>query len=81
MLAVISHLVSVKMIASLGSDDRPLAFSPSSFFQWSNRRGRKRSHTPVGKELGKFPRWRGLPFTHCTSFIPWAMGGLQCISS
>ena len=38
-----------KMIASLSDDVKPLALSLSSFFHWSNRRGRKRTHTPVGK--------------------------------
>ena len=50
MLTVIGRLVSVKMIASLGVDVKPLALSPSSFFLWSNQRGRKTTHTPVGKE-------------------------------
>ena len=35
-------------------------------------KGRKRTHTTIRKEQGKFPRSRGLPFTHHT-FISWAM--------
>ena len=44
----------------------------SKHFYWSVLVGRKRTHTTIRKEQGKFPRSRGLPFTHHT-FIPWAM--------
>ena len=56
MLAVIWHLVSVKMIASLGGDDRPLAFSPSSFFHWSEIDGAVNEATLLlEKSRGSFP--------------------------
>ena len=54
MLAVIWDLVSVQIIASLGDDVKLLALSSSSFCHWSNRRGRKITHTTVPKAEGKF---------------------------
>ena len=77
MLATIWDLVSVKVIASLGSDVKPLVLSPSSSFQQSKSKGTKKNPHYCSKEKGKFPRWCGLPFTHHTSFISWAIGGLQ----
>ena len=64
MLTAIWDLVSVKVIASLGSDVKPLALSPSSFFQQSKSKGTKKNPHYCSKESGKFSRWCGLPFTH-----------------
>ena len=77
LLAVIWDLVSVQVMASLCGDVKPFALSPSSFCHWSKQRGRKRTHSTVRKKSGKLSRWCGLPFTHHTSFISWAMGGLD----
>ena len=60
MLAVIDlDLVSVQMIASLCGNFKHVALSPSSFFHWSNRRGKIKEPTPVFSE-----KWCGLPCTY-----------------
>ena len=76
MLPVIQELDSVKMITSFSGDIKPLVLSPLSFHK-SNPNGRKRTHTTVQKEQGKFLWWCVLPFMHHKSFISWVMGGLQ----
>ena len=48
------------MITSWGCDVKPFAFTPISFFQWSNRR----THTTGRREQERFRWWCGLPFTH-----------------
>ena len=71
MLVVIWDLVSVQMIASMGSDIKPFALSPSSFFHWSNQRGHKRTSTTVRKEY--FPGGLVYPpcITHHSYHVLW----------
>ena len=59
------------MIASMGSDIKPFALSPSSFFHWSNQRGHKRTSATVRKEY--FPGGLVYPpcITHRSYHVLW----------